>query len=58
MRRIHVLTIALAMLTAAPLAAEPLPVRSYTTNDGLAHDWVLRVRRDWRGLLWFCTYGN
>jgi ligand-binding sensor domain-containing protein len=46
------------MSTAAPLAAEPLPVRSYTTDDGLAHDWVLRVRRDSRGLRWFCTYGG
>ena len=44
--------------TVLPLAAEPLPVRSYTTDDGLANDWVLRVRRDSRGLLWFCTYGG
>src|SRR5262245_11345665 len=58
MRRIRIFALAVAIATAAPLAAEPLPVRSYTTDDGLAHDWVLRVRRDSRGLRWFCTYGG
>src|SRR5262245_20262088 len=35
--------------------AERLPVRSFTTADGLAHERVLRVVRDSLGFLWFCT---
>src|SRR5688572_1376551 len=35
--------------------AEVLPLRYYTTTDGLAHDHVTRIVRDSRGLLWFCT---
>ena len=36
-------------------SAETLPVKSYTTSDGLAHDRVNRIVRDSRGFLWFCT---
>jgi len=35
--------------------AATLPLRSYTTSDGLAHDRVNRIVRDSRGFLWFCT---
>src|SRR5262249_28595589 len=35
--------------------AQQLPVKSYTTVDGLAHDRVMRIVRDSRGFLWFCT---
>jgi ligand-binding sensor domain-containing protein/signal transduction histidine kinase len=35
--------------------AERLPVKTYTTADGLAHDRVRRIVRDSRGYLWFCT---
>jgi len=35
--------------------SETLPVKSYTTSDGLAHDRVNRIVRDSRGFLWFCT---
>ena len=35
--------------------AERLPVRAYTTADGLAHDRVRRIYRDSQGFLWFCT---
>jgi ligand-binding sensor domain-containing protein/two-component sensor histidine kinase len=35
--------------------AERLPVKSYTTADGLGHNVVNRVVRDSRGFLWFCT---
>ena len=35
--------------------AERLPVRSFTTADGLAHERVLRIVQDSRGFLWFCT---
>ena len=36
-------------------AAERLPIRIYTTEDGLAHASVRRIVRDPRGFLWFCT---
>jgi signal transduction histidine kinase/ligand-binding sensor domain-containing protein len=35
--------------------AERLPIRTYTTEQGLAHAHVRRIVRDPRGLLWFCT---
>ena len=38
--------------------AERLPLKSYTTADGLAHDTVQRIVRDSRGFLWFCTEGG
>ncbi len=44
------------MLTAASVVdAQQLPVRIYTTADGLAHDHVRRIVLDSRGFLWFCT---
>src|SRR5213592_1648688 len=35
--------------------AERLPIKNYTTADGLAHNIVNRIVRDPRGFLWFCT---
>src|SRR6476620_10116464 len=35
--------------------AERLPIKAYTTADGLAHDRVTCVVSDSRGFLWFCT---
>ena len=37
------------------LRAERLPIKTYTTADGLANDHINRIRRDSRGFLWFCT---
>jgi signal transduction histidine kinase/ligand-binding sensor domain-containing protein len=45
---------ALLVLT-APLTAERLPVRVFTTADGLGHDFVQVVRQDSRGFLWLGT---
>src|SRR5208282_6083318 len=39
----------------ASLHAEHLPVRIYTTADGLADNTIDRIVRDSRGYLWFCT---
>jgi ligand-binding sensor domain-containing protein/two-component sensor histidine kinase len=39
-----------------PAAAERLPLKIYTTADGLAHNNVQRIVRDSRGFLWFCTF--
>ena len=44
-----------ALLFAGMLCAEHLPVRMYTTADGLPSNDILRMVRDSRGLLWFCT---
>jgi ligand-binding sensor domain-containing protein/signal transduction histidine kinase len=35
--------------------AERLPLKAYTTTDGLAHNVINKIVRDSRGLLWFCT---
>ena len=47
------------LLTAvAALQAERLPIKTYTTAEGLAHNDVHRIVRDSRGFLWFCTAGG
>jgi ligand-binding sensor domain-containing protein/signal transduction histidine kinase len=38
-----------------PARAEQLPVRIYTSADGLGQNRVKRIVRDSRGFLWFCT---
>src|SRR5213082_2357423 len=35
--------------------AERLPLKTYTTADGLAHNVINKIVRDSRGILWFCT---
>jgi signal transduction histidine kinase/ligand-binding sensor domain-containing protein len=35
--------------------AERLPLKSYTTIDGLPHNRINKIVRDSRGFLWFCT---
>jgi PAS domain S-box-containing protein len=35
--------------------AEQLPVKTYTTSDGLARDSVSRIYQDSHGFLWLCT---
>jgi ligand-binding sensor domain-containing protein len=35
--------------------AEQLPVKNYTIADGLARDYVNRIRQDSHGFMWFCT---
>lgn len=53
--RAAVLALALALDLAPRLAAEQLPIRSYTTADGLANDKVGCIVQDRYGFLWFCT---
>jgi ligand-binding sensor domain-containing protein len=48
------LSVVLAV-AAAPVFAEKLPFKSYTTSEGLAHDRVNGIVRDSRGFFWFCT---
>ena len=53
------LLLLLAAFSRVPIAsAELLPVKTYTTADGLLRDEVLRIRQDSRGFLWFCTQGG
>src|SRR5213082_2328602 len=48
--------LALALVFGAcSVSAQQLPVRTYTTADGLPRDYVLRIVPDSRGFLWFCT---
>ena len=50
------LAAALALaLTAAVSRAERLPLKYYTSADGLAYDYVSCVEQDSRGFLWICT---
>src|SRR5262249_55554816 len=37
------------------VSAERLPIKPYTTVDGLAHNNINKIVRDSRGFLWFCT---
>ena len=39
----------------ATTLAEQLPIKTYTTTDGLAQDNILRIVRDSHGFMWFCT---
>jgi hypothetical protein len=36
-------------------SGERLPIKTYTIADGLARDNVMRIRRDSKGFLWFCS---
>src|SRR5215471_8366700 len=38
-----------------PARAERLPIKSYTTADGLESSFVQRILQDSRGFMWFCT---
>jgi len=48
-----ILLLAGSAISSAP--GETLPLKHFTTSDGLAHDRINRIVRDSRGLLWFCT---
>ena len=43
------------LLASSLLYARRLPIRTYTTADGLASDQVLCIHQDSHGFLWFCT---
>jgi ligand-binding sensor domain-containing protein len=48
-------TFAICVLACVSSQAERLPIKTYTTADGLAQNAVNQIVRDSRGLLWFCT---
>ena len=45
----------LVLFYCVPGRADQLPIRTYTTADGLARDSVHKIVSDPRGYLWFCT---
>ena len=47
--------IPLLFLVSGVVPAEQLPIKAYTTAEGLAHNQINRIRQDSRGYLWFCT---
>ncbi|HXK39355.1 MAG TPA: two-component regulator propeller domain-containing protein, partial [Candidatus Paceibacterota bacterium] len=53
--RIASLFILMTVICGGYLRAESPPFKSYTTEEGLAHDNVNKIVRDSRGFLWFCT---
>ncbi len=42
-------------LAAAGARSASLPIRIYSTEQGLAHDHVSKIYRDSHGFLWICT---
>ncbi|MBI3951805.1 MAG: ATP-binding protein [Acidobacteria bacterium] len=53
--RYAVVVVGLLLAMPATSRAERLPIKVYTTADGLAQNVVNRIVRDSRGFLWFCT---
>jgi ligand-binding sensor domain-containing protein/signal transduction histidine kinase len=51
----HVILTFLILLMTSEARAERLPIKAYTTADGLANNIVNQIVRDSRGFLWFCT---
>src|SRR5262249_15574284 len=49
------LLVSILLALAAGASAQRLPIKAYTTTDGLAHNEVRQIVRDSLGLLWFCT---
>src|SRR5215203_5114671 len=49
------LALAFGCAFGASLRAERLPVRIYTSADGLGSSFVDYLMRDSRGFMWFCT---
>jgi ligand-binding sensor domain-containing protein/signal transduction histidine kinase len=49
------IALAIGALAGAGLHAERLPMQTYNTSNGLAHDRIRCIVPDSRGFLWFCT---
>jgi ligand-binding sensor domain-containing protein/two-component sensor histidine kinase len=50
------LALSVLLWTSLLARAERLPIKIYTTADGLAHNTVYKIVRDSHGFLWFCTF--
>lgn len=49
------LLLSLLLVATAAAMAERLPIKAYTTADGLAYNGIRRIVRDSHGFLWACT---
>jgi ligand-binding sensor domain-containing protein/two-component sensor histidine kinase len=49
------LSLCLLLCSFGAVRAERLPLKTYTTADGLVHNVINKIVRDSRGFLWFCT---
>ena len=49
------LILAVFALSLVSVLAEQLPVKTYTIADGLARDFINKIKQDPNGYLWFCT---
>jgi PAS domain S-box-containing protein len=47
--------LAILLIFAIRAEAERLPIKVYTTADGLVRDQIVHLLQDSRGFLWFCT---
>src|SRR5438105_7379380 len=54
-RRRSLCLLGLLLFVGLNARAERLPLKTYTTADGLAHNVINKIVRDSRGFLWFCT---
>ncbi len=55
-RTTRVIQIALLVfIFASSVHSERLPIKTYTTTDGLPRDYISRIMQDSKGFLWFCT---
>ncbi|MBI3194958.1 MAG: hypothetical protein HYZ34_10925 [Ignavibacteriae bacterium] len=54
-QRIKIRLFLLVIISSTFLSAEILPIKKYTTTDGLPQDNINRIVQDSRGFLWFCT---
>ena len=52
---LSILTFLLISVFAKSICAERLPVRIYTSADGLGSSFINHIMRDSRGFMWFCT---
>lgn len=52
------LLVLLPLASPTEVRSERLPIKTYTTADGLGHHFVSRIFPDSRGFLWFCTDGG
>jgi ligand-binding sensor domain-containing protein len=53
--RTEVVPLCLALLLLTSARAERLPIKVYTSADGLPRDYISRIVQDSKGFLWFCT---
>src|ERR1043166_559385 len=54
-RRVAFTILLWLLIVACAGLAERLPIKTYTTADGLPRDHINRIVQDSKGFMWFCT---